>query len=72
MPGISKEDLETMEFTQSTFTNSIVRAQKQMEARNFGIRKHLFDYDSVIDKQRQKIQHKRDEILFELDKEENN
>ena len=34
-----------------------------MEGRHFGIRKHLFDYDSVIDKQRQAIYHKRDEII---------
>ena len=51
------------ELTQKQFTSSIIRAQKQMEARNFSIRKHLFDYDSVIDKQRKRIYNKRDEIL---------
>jgi preprotein translocase subunit SecA len=60
---LSKEDLETMAFTQSQFTNSIERAQKQMEGYYFGIRKHLFDYDSVINKQRERIYAKRDEIL---------
>lgn len=60
---LSKEDLETMAFTQSQFTNSIQRAQKQMEWYYFGIRKHLFDYDSVINKQRERIYAKRDEIL---------
>ncbi len=34
-----------------------------MEGRHFGIRKHLFDYDSVINKQRQAIYKKRDDIL---------
>jgi preprotein translocase subunit SecA len=60
---LGKADLENLELTQSQFTNSIIRAQKQMEGRHFSIRKHLFDYDSVIDKQRQAIYHKRDEII---------
>jgi preprotein translocase subunit SecA len=60
---LGKSELENLELTQSQFTNSIIRAQKQMEGRHFGIRKHLFDYDSVIDKQRQAIYHKRDEII---------
>jgi preprotein translocase subunit SecA len=60
---LKKEELENLELNQSQFTNSIVRAQKQMEAMHFSIRKHLFDYDSVIDKQRQRIYHKRDLIL---------
>lgn len=58
-----KNDLENLELTQNQFTSSIVRAQKQMEWRHFSTRKHLFDYDSVIDKQRQAVYHKRDEIL---------
>jgi preprotein translocase subunit SecA len=60
---LSKQDLEQLELTQKQFSSSIVRAQKQMEARHFGIRKHLFDYDSVIDRQRQRIYSKRDQIL---------
>ncbi len=67
---MKNEDLENLELTQKQFTNSIERAQKQLEARHFGIRKHLFDYDSVIDKQRQRIYKKRDQILgSELDEE---
>ena len=62
---LGQEELEKLAFTQSQFTNSIVRAQKQMEARHFGIRKHLFDYDSVIDKQRARIYAKRDQISKE-------
>jgi len=58
-----KSELENLELTQKQFTNSIVRAQKQMEGRHFGIRKHLFDYDSVINKQRMAVYKKRDEII---------
>lgn len=61
---LGSKELQTLEFTQKSFTSSIARAQKQMEARHFGIRKHLFDYDSVIDKQRQKMYNKRDQILY--------
>lgn len=67
---LSKDDLENIELTQKQFTNSIERAQKQIEAWNFSTRKHLFDYDSVIDKQRHQIYTKRDEIIeSELDEE---
>lgn len=65
---LSKEDREKLELTQSQFTNAIVRSQKQMEGRYFSMRKHLFDYDSVINKQRIKIYEKRDQMLFALDK----
>ncbi|MBP6086116.1 hypothetical protein KA478_02825 [Patescibacteria group bacterium] len=60
---LPKEQLEKLELTQSQFTSSIQRAQKQMEGWNFSIRKHLFDYDSVINRQRQRIYAKRDEML---------
>jgi preprotein translocase subunit SecA len=56
--------LESIELTQKQFSSSIVRAQKQMEAWHFGTRKHVFEYDSVINKQRQAIYKKRDDILF--------
>lgn len=60
---LPKEELETMELTQSQFTSSITRAQKQMEWYNFGIRKHLFEYDNVVNKQRINIYGKRDQVL---------
>jgi preprotein translocase subunit SecA len=59
----SQQELEQLELTQSQFTASLERAQKQMEWRNFSIRKHLFDYDSVINKQRQRIYAKREILL---------
>lgn len=60
---LGKDELETTAFTQSQFTSSIQRAQKQMESRHFGIRKHLYEYDTVINKQRQAIYAKRDWML---------
>jgi preprotein translocase subunit SecA len=36
-------------------TKSIERAQKQVEANNFSIRKHLIEYDDVMNKQREAI-----------------
>lgn len=65
---MNKDQLGTMEFTQSRFTDAIIRAQKQMEGYLFGIRKHLFEYDSVIDKQRKNIYETRDIMLFALQK----
>lgn len=60
---LSKDELENLELTQKQFTSAIIRAQKEIEARHFSTRKHLFDYDSVIDKQRHNIYHKRDAII---------
>jgi len=67
---LGKSEMENLELTQSQFTSSIVRSQKQMEGWHFGIRKHLFDYDSVINKQRQAIYKKRDDILESEDDEQ--
>jgi preprotein translocase subunit SecA len=36
-------------------TKSIERAQRQVEAQNFSIRKHLLEYDDVMNKQREAI-----------------
>lgn len=60
---LSKEELGNLELTQSQFTSAITRSQKEIEARHFSTRKHLFDYDSVIDKQRKNIYHTRDAII---------
>ena len=67
---LSKEELENLELTQKQFTKTITRAQKEIEAYNFSIRKHLFDYDSVINKQRLNIYHTRDSLIeADLDEE---
>src|SRR5947209_11898653 len=44
-------------------TRAIERAQKQVEARNFEIRKHLLEYDDVMNKQRENIYALRRQIL---------
>ncbi len=44
-------------------TRAIERAQKQVEARNFEIRKHLLEYDDVNNKQRTEIYGLRRELL---------
>jgi len=44
-------------------TRAIERAQRQVEAQNFGIRKHLLEYDDVMNKQRENIYSLRREIL---------
>ncbi len=44
-------------------TKSIVRAQGQVEGRNFDTRKHLLEYDDVMNKQREEIYRLRKEIL---------
>ena len=44
-------------------TRSIERAQTQVEARNFDTRKHLLQYDDVMNRQREEIYGMRKEIL---------
>jgi len=44
-------------------TKAIERAQKQVEAQNFSVRKHLLEYDDVMNKQRESIYSLRRELL---------
>jgi preprotein translocase SecA subunit len=44
-------------------TRAIENAQKKVEAHNFDIRKHLLEYDDVMNKQREVIYHQRREVL---------
>jgi len=44
-------------------TRSIERAQKQVEGRNFEIRKHLLEYDNVMNKQREAVYRLRRNVL---------
>jgi len=46
---------------------SIENAQKKVEERNFEIRKHLLDYDDVLNQQRKFIYEQRDAILVDND-----
>ncbi len=47
----------------SFISKAIEQAQKKVEARNFEIRKHLLEYDDVMNKQREVIYAQRREIL---------
>ena len=44
-------------------TRAIENAQKKVEAHNFDIRKHLLEYDDVMNKQREVIYHRRKQVL---------
>jgi len=44
-------------------TRGLAKAQRKVEARNFDIRKHLLEYDEVMDKQRKFIYGQRQEAL---------
>jgi len=46
---------------------SIENAQKKVEERNFEIRKHLLEYDDVLNQQRKYIYEQRDAILLDQD-----
>src|SRR6185369_11781005 len=48
-------------------TASIGRAQKRVEAHNFDIRKHLLEYDNVMNQQRTVIYGLRDKMLLNTD-----
>ncbi len=47
----------------SMVSRAIERAQKQVEGQNFSIRKHLLEYDDVMNKQRTSIYSQRRDIL---------
>ena len=48
-------------------SRAIENAQKQIEGQNFSIRKHLLEYDDVMNKQRQHIYSLRRDILYGKD-----
>ena len=49
--------------THRMITSAIEKAQKKIEARNFGIRKNLLEFDDVMNKQRTAIYESRNEAL---------
>jgi len=51
--------------THSMVTRSIERAQKKVEGRNFSIRKHLLEYDDVMNQQREIVYDRRNYALKE-------
>ncbi len=54
---------EDMPIQNKIISRSIESAQKKVEGNNFDIRKHLVEYDDVINKQRTSIYKKRREVL---------
>lgn len=56
---------EGQEIEHPMVSNAIARSQKRVEARNFDIRKHLLEYDDVMNKQRLFIYKLRDVVLDE-------
>ena len=56
-------DNEPLPSGQRILTNKITSVQKQVEWHNFDIRKHVLEYDDVINKHREVIYHKRNNIL---------
>ncbi len=59
----SLPDDEPLPSGQKMLTNKITSVQKQVEGHNFDIRKHVLEYDDVINKHREVIYHKRNKIL---------
>jgi preprotein translocase subunit SecA len=62
---------EDMPIENKLISKSIESAQRKVEGNNFDIRKHLVEYDDVINKHREAIYRRRREIL-ELAESENN
>jgi len=54
---------EGQEIESKMVTKAIASAQKRVEGRNFEIRKHLLEYDDVMNSQREYIYKERNEIL---------
>ncbi len=58
---------ENEPITHGMITKAIENAQKKVEARNFGIRKSLLEFDDVMNKQREAIYQSRNEALSKED-----
>ncbi len=61
--GIEEDD----PIEHNMITRSIEQAQKKVEGRNFDIRKHILEYDNVMNEQRKVIYAQREKILKEDD-----
>lgn len=57
-------NLQDEAYENKLLMNAVTNAQKQIEGRNFDVRKNLKDYDDVLAKQRDIIYKKRDSILM--------
>jgi preprotein translocase subunit SecA len=61
MERFGQKEMEPIE--SPLVTRAIAGAQKRVEVRNAEIRKHLLDYDDVMNKQREVVYHLRDQVL---------
>lgn len=55
---------DSMAIEHSLLSKSIENAQKKVEGRNFDIRKHVLQYDNVMNKQREVIYSQRRQVLM--------
>lgn len=62
---------EEMQLENKLLSKSIENAQKKVEGRNFGIRKHVLQYDDVMNKQREIIYGQRNKVLHGEDLRDN-
>ncbi|NLC85168.1 MAG: preprotein translocase subunit SecA [Ruminococcaceae bacterium] len=62
---------EDMQLENKMLSGAIETAQKRVEARNFSIRKHVLEYDDVMNKQRELIYGQRRQVLEGADLREN-
>ena len=58
---------EGQEIQHPLVTRAVETAQKRVEARNFEIRKHLLEYDDVMNRQREIIYEERNRVLESAD-----
>jgi preprotein translocase subunit SecA len=63
----SDEESRSEPLEHKWLNRSIEQAQKKVEERNFEIRKHLLEYDDVLNQQRKFIYEQRDAILADKD-----
>jgi preprotein translocase subunit SecA len=64
---------EDMPIENKTVSKLLEGAQKRVEGHNFDLRKHLLEYDDVLNKQRMSVYKRRDEILkLAMERTENN
>src|SRR6202522_2269232 len=61
MSKIGMEDNEPIEHR--WISRAIENAQKKVESHNFDIRKHLLEYDNVMNRQREVVYHRRRQLL---------
>lgn len=54
---------EDMPIESNLVTKALVSAQKKVEGLNFDARKHLLDYDDILNKQRISVYHRRQQLL---------